>query len=366
MKEDNKLKGYLILADGTVIEGYRFGAERDSIGELVFTTGMGGYIETLTDPSYYGQIIMHTFPLIGNYGIIEEDFEGTSSCMGYVVRDYCDTPSNFRSEYGIDRLLKDNDIPGLYGIDTRALTRKLREHGVMNAMISSAPDVDMNKITSYSVKNAVNSVTCKRAHTVKALGEKKYDVTLIDYGAKRNIAAKLAKRGCEVRVVPAETRAADILSKRPDGVMLSNGPGDPGENVECINELKKMIGKIPIFGICLGHQLMALAFGGKTYKLKYGHRGANQPAKDISKNGTGRTFITTQNHGFAVLASSLDGIAEESFINANDGTCEGLEYQKEGCFSVQFHPEAHAGPHDTGYLFDKFIKMMEANRNAQR
>lgn len=361
-----KKKGYLVLSDGTVLEGFRFGAERDSIGELVFTTGMGGYVETLTDPSYYGQIVMHTFPLIGNYGIMEEDFEGECVVRGYVVREYCDTPSNFRCQYDLDTFLKKKNVPGLWGIDTRALTRKLREHGVMSATICSEPPADMTELKEYTVTNAVKSVSTSEKKVLPAIGEKKYNVTLIDYGAKGNIPRMLQARGCEVTIVPSATKAADILSKDPDGIMLSNGPGDPEENVECIGELKKMIKKKPIFGICLGHQLLALAFGGRTYKLKYGHRGANQPAKDVWPQGTGRTFITTQNHGYAVDADSLKSIGEVNFVNANDGTCEGMNYPGLQCFSVQFHPEAHSGPQDTGYLFDEFIKLMEEHKNAKR
>lgn len=359
-------RAYLILGDGTVLEGKAFGAKAESIGELVFTTSMGGYVETLTDPSYAGQIIMQTFPLIGNYGIMEEDFEGECVCKGYVVREVCDTPSNFRCQYTLDEFLKKKNIPGIYGIDTRQLTRKLREFGVMNAKICYEIPDSIEDIESYVIRDAVKSVTCREPYVVPADGETRYRVTLIDYGAKRNIVKKLTKRGCEVTVVPSWTTAAEILDAHPDGVMLSNGPGDPAENVGPVAEIKKLIAKVPIFGICLGHQLTALALGGRTYKLKYGHRGVNQPATDISETSTGRTYITTQNHGYAVDAESLAGVGRVSFVNANDGTCEGMEYPGLRCFTVQFHPEAHAGPQDTGYLFDRFLLMLQEGKNAKR
>lgn len=348
-------KGYLILADGTILEGRRFGAERDSIGELVFTTGVEGYVETLTDPSYCGQIVMQTFPLIGNYGMMEEDFEGKCALKGYVVREYCDTPSNFRSEYDLDTFLKNNDVPGIWGIDTRALTRKIREHGVMNAVICSEIPENLDAVTEYTIVNAVKSVTCDEAYTVSPEGEAKYRVTLIDYGAKRNIIRKLNRYGCEVRVVPSTTSAEEILASRPDGVMLSNGPGDPAENTGCIEEIRKLMSRVPIFGICLGHQLLAIAKGAKTGKMKFGHRGANQPVKDLT---TGRVYISSQNHGYEVLRDTLPEGAEETFINVNDGTCEGITYHDMPAFTVQFHPEACAGPKDTEELFGRFIQMM--------
>lgn len=357
---------YLVLADGTVLEGKRFGSERDTIGELVFTTGVEGYVETLTDPSYYGQIVMQTFPLIGNYGIMEEDFEGESALRGYVVREYSDTPSNFRSEYDLDTYLKKKDIPGIWGIDTRELTRKIRERGVMNAAICSEVPADLTEIQNYVIRDAVRSVTCREEKVYPPQGETKYHVTLIDYGAKANIIRKLQKFGCEVRVVPSTTPASEILSRQPDGVMLSNGPGDPEENTACIAELRKMLTKVPIFGICLGHQLLALACGGSTYKLKYGHRGANQPCTYVEEGEGGRTYITTQNHGYAVDADSLRDTGIVSFINANDQTCEGITYPDLNCFSVQFHPEAHAGPHDTGFLFARFVKMMDEYRAREK
>ena len=353
-------KAYLVLSDGTVFEGLRFGADGDTLGELVFTTGMCGYIETLTDPSYYGQIVMQTFPLIGNYGIIEDDFEGECCVKGYIVREWCDTPSNFRSMYTLDKFLKDRNIVGLYGIDTRSVTRLIRESGVMNAVIVDKIPENLDYVKAYTVSSAVKSVTAKERTVLPAVGEKKFNVTLIDYGAKKNIERELCKRGCEVTVVPSGTSAEEILAGNPDGIMLSNGPGDPSENVYEIGELKKLLGKKPIFGICLGHQLMGLANGGKTVKLKYGHRGVNQPVKEV--NGT-RTFITSQNHGYAVVADSVK-TGKESFVNANDGTCEGMDYPEINAFTVQFHPEACSGPKDTEFLFDKFIKLMGGNGNA--
>ena len=355
------MKAYLVLGTGEIFEGTRIGAECDSIGELVFTTGMVGYIETLTDPSYAGQIVMQTFPLIGNYGIIEEDFEGECAVKGYVVREECDYPSNFRSEYELDRFLKEHNVPGICGVDTRELTRIIREHGVMNAMICSAPPADTADINSYVVSGVVAEVSCGEKTVVPAEGEKKYSVTLIDYGAKRNIVRCLAKRGCEVTIVPQDTPAEDILAAGPDGIMLSNGPGDPEENTYSIAQIAKLVGKVPVFGICLGHQLTALAMGGRTIKLKYGHRGGNQPVKEV---GGRRTYITSQNHGYAVVAESLKGIGRELYINANDGSCEGMEYPGKNCFTVQFHPEACGGPMDTEFLFDRFIDMMGGNGNA--
>jgi carbamoyl-phosphate synthase small subunit len=355
-------KAYLVLSDGAVFEGRRFGAPSDSLGELVFTTGMCGYVETLTDPSYGGQIIMQTFPLIGNYGIIEEDFEGGCAARGYVVREACDTPSNFRCGGTLDEFLKKNGVPGICGVDTRELTRIIREHGVMNAKICSAPPENTDEIRAYAVKGEVARLSCKAAYTVQAAGKKKFSVVLVDYGAKRSIARELSARGCEVTVTPQNTPAEDILAMDPDGIMLSNGPGDPQENVFCIEQIKKLAGKKPIFGICLGHQLTALAMGGETYKLKYGHRGVNQPVREI--NGT-RTYITSQNHGYAVKSGSLGGVGRVIFENANDGTCEGVEYPGLDCFTVQFHPEAHSGPADTAFLFDRFTAMMEGKSHAK-
>lgn len=349
------MKRYLTLEDGTTFVGEGFGAAADAVGELVFTTGMCGYIETLTDPSYAGQIVVQTFPMIGNYGIIQSDFEGKCAVRGYVVHEWCDTPSNFRAAGDLDAYLRSVGVPGIAGIDTRALTRILRECGTMNATITDAVPADLAAVRAYAVTDAVASVTCAAATVYPAEGETHYRVALLDFGAKRNIIRSLTARGCTVTVYPASTPAADILAAAPDGVMLSNGPGDPAENTAIIAEIGKLLGRVPVFGICLGHQLMALAVGGSTVKLKYGHRGVNQPARDLVG---GRTYITSQNHGYAVVGDSLP-CGEVRFVNANDGTCEGIDYPALRAFSVQFHPEACAGPHDTAFLFDRFCDLMK-------
>ena len=347
-------KRYLILQDGTRFEGEAFGADVEAIGELVFSTGMAGYIETLTDPSYYGQIVMQTFPLIGNYGIIEADFEGDCRVKGYVVREWCDTPSNFRSQYDLDTFLKKRGVPGICGVDTRAVTQHIRERGVMNAILCDAPPESLDAVCAYAVVDAVAAVSTGVTEFFPHEGDKTHNVTLVDFGAKANIERELQRRGCDVTVVPWNTPAEAILAANPEGVMLSNGPGDPAENVGCIAEIQKLLGKVPLFGICLGHQLMALAASGRTVKLKYGHRGANQPCKDLV---TGRTYITSQNHGYAVVSESLPA-GRVRFVNANDQTCEGVDYPEYRAFSVQFHPEACAGPMDTSFLFDQFMEMM--------
>ena len=348
-------KGYLILQDGRVFEGVRFGAETDTVGELVFTTGMCGYIETLTDPSYAGQIVMQTYPLIGNYGIIREDFEGACCVRGYVVREWCDAPSNFRADCDLDTFLKEQGVPGLYGVDTRELTRIIREHGVMNAAICDEVPADLTPIETYAVTGVVETVSCREASVHPAEGEERFHVSLLDYGAKRNIVRELQKRGCTVTVLPATTSAEEILAADPNGVMLSNGPGDPAENVYQIEQIRKLLGKVPMFGICLGHQLTALAAGGSTYKLKYGHRGVNQPVRDVE--GV-RTYITSQNHGYAVDSDTVK-LGRVRFANANDGTCEGIDYPELKAFTVQFHPEACTGPKDTSFLFDRFVDLMK-------
>lgn len=355
-------KAYLVLGNGMVFEGQRIGAAGDSIGELVFTTGMVGYLETLTDPSYAGQIIMQTFPLIGNYGVIEQDFEGESFAKGYVVRELCDTPSNFRSMYALDEMLKKKGVPGICGVDTRAITRIIREEGVMNAAICAAVPDDLGAIRDYLVTGVVAQVSCTEQAEHPAQGAEKFHVVLVDYGAKRNIIRCLQKRGCRVTVVPHDTTAEQILALAPDGLMLSNGPGDPAENTFEIAQIAKLVGKLPVFGICLGHQLTALAMGGRTMKLKYGHRGANQPVKHPD---SARTYITSQNHGYAVVNESVQGVASLRYVNANDGSCEGLDYPGKNCATVQFHPEASSGPHDTEFLFDEFLARMGGGNDAE-
>ena len=411
---------YLILADGTVFEGKSIGASGMTIGETVFTTGMTGYIETLTDPSYYGQIVTQTFPLIGNYGVMPPDFESTKSWVrGYVVRELCDQPSNFRCEGDLNSFLKEQGIIGICGIDTRALTKRLREAGVMNGMIVSGknaenlrPEELLPKIKDYQITNAVQMVQTNKegeaspcapassaspavASATLSAGDNPRNaphVVLFDFGAKLNIQRELEKRGCKVSVVPYTTTADQVIKMAPDGIMLSNGPGDPAENVGVIEEIKKLCEwnkkcviprldrgistsqtvldcrvkpdndtkykSIPIFGICLGHQMLALARGAKTCKLKYGHRGGNHPCKDTETN---RVYITSQNHGYAVENTSLPPYAKMSFFNVNDGTVEGINYTDIPAFSVQFHPEACGGPHDTNFLFDRFMQLIYSN-----
>ncbi len=354
------MKAYLILEDGTVFEGTSIGSAREIISEIVFNTSMTGYLEVLTDPSYAGQAVVMTYPLIGNYGICREDMESKRAWPdGYIVRELSRIPSNFRSGDTINHFLEEQDIPGISGIDTRALTKILREKGTMNGMITTNSKYDLEEATrrirEYTVTGVVLKTTVKEPYVIPGNGKK---VALLDCGAKNNIARSLGKRGCEVTVYPADTPAEEILKTNPDGIMLSNGPGDPAENVEIIQEVKKLYeSDVPIFAICLGHQLMALATGAKTYKLKYGHRGGNHPVKDLE---TGRVYITSQNHGYAVDEESLDPkVAVPAFLNVNDRTNEGLKYVGKNIFTVQYHPEACPGPQDSGYLFDRFIRMME-------
>ena len=356
------MKAYLILEDGTVFTGVSIGSAREVISEIVFNTSMTGYLEVLTDPSYAGQAVVMTYPLIGNYGICREDMESVKPWPdGYIVRELSRMPSNFRSEDTIQHFLEENDIPGICGIDTRALTKILREKGTMNGMITTKEYQDLSepiaRMKEYCVTGVVKATTTKETYVLSGEGKK---VALLDLGAKRNIARSLNERGCQVTVYPADTPAEEILASNPDGIMLSNGPGDPAENVEIIREIRKLYeSNVPIFAICLGHQLMALATGASTYKLKYGHRGGNHPVKDLE---TGRVYISSQNHGYAVDAESLDpNVAKPAFVNVNDGTNEGLKYVGKNIFTVQYHPEACPGPQDSSYLFDRFLKMMEVN-----
>ena len=354
------MKAYLILEDGSVYEGENVGACKEAVSEIVFNTSMTGYLEVMTDPSYAGQAVVMTYPLIGNYGICYEDMESDRPWIdGLIVRELSEVASNFRNEDSIQNFLIKNNIPCICGIDTRDLTKRLREHGTMNGFItvdsSFVVEKILQRIKEYSVKGVVKRTSTKEAYSLPGKGKR---VVLIDFGAKKNIARQLQKRGCEVIVVPCDTKAKEILKLKPDGIMLSNGPGDPKENVDIIKEIKKLYDTdIPIFAICLGHQLMALATGANTYKLRYGHRGGNHPVKDLE---TGRTYISSQNHGYAVDESTLDkNICVPAFVNVNDGTNEGLRYINKKIFTVQYHPEACPGPRDSSYLFDKFIKMME-------
>ena len=414
-------KALLVLENGQIFEGKSIGATGVTLGEAVFTTGMNGYLETLTDPSYYGQIVTQTFPLIGNYGVIPKDFESSDvHVRGYIVRSMCEIPSNFRCQLDLDSFLMTKKIIGLCDIDTRALTKVLRETGVMNAIIVSGDSDEakeiyaalekpaekaklLKKIRAYKITEAVESVTCSavkieesadvvfkesaeyRFVPVRSDGTKVNDqkeamkdgkgkkVVLWDFGAKANIRRELLKRGLSVTTVSGNATAKEILDLAPDGIMLSNGPGDPADNTGVIAEIAKLVqynidaqasGKkmVPIFGICLGHQLLALARGCKTSKLKYGHRGGNHPVKEVE---TGRVFITSQNHGYAVQCDNLPSFAKLAFYNSNDKTCEGITYIDIPAFSVQFHPEACGGPHDTNFLFDKFIQNILTNKEAK-
>ena len=359
------MKAFLILEDGHVFTGTSIGAQREVISEIVFNTSMTGYLEVLTDPSYAGQAVVMTYPLIGNYGVCYEDMESERPWPdGYIVRELSRIPSNFRSQDTIQHFLEKYEIPGIAGIDTRALTKILRESGTMNGMITTKEyaslDEVLPRIKAYATGKVVERVTCKEK---KVLENDGLNVALLDLGAKKNIARSLHERGCEVTIYPAHTKAEEIIAARPDGIMLSNGPGDPKDCGPVIDEIRKLYETdIPIFAICLGHQLMALATGADTYKLKYGHRGGNHPVRDLE---TGKVYISSQNHGYAVDAKSLDpAVAVPAFENVNDHTNEGLRYTGKNIFTVQFHPEACPGPQDSSYLFDRFIKSMEVKKNA--
>lgn len=391
------MKAFLILEDGTVFEGTHIGADREIISEIVFNTSMAGYLEVLTDPSYAGQAVCMTYPLIGNYGVCYDDMESRQAWPdGFIVREISRVASNFRCDCTLEEFLVEQNIPGIAGIDTRQLTRILREKGTMNGCITTNENYSFEellpKMKAYTTGKVVEKVTCAEKYTLAgtknleengpvsglavfnkeayAAGKREprpslvtelngagLKVALLDFGAKKNIADSLAARGCEVTVFPANTKAEDILSGGFDGIMLSNGPGDPKDCGPIIDEVRKLYeSDMTIFAICLGHQLMALATGADTHKLKYGHRGGNHPVKDLK---TGRVYISSQNHGYVVDTDNLDTeIAVPAFINVNDGTNEGLAYTGKNIFTVQFHPEACPGPQDSGYLFDRFIRMM--------
>ena len=358
-------KAYLLLENGMVFEGEGFGAAGTRVGELVFTTGMTGCAESLTDPSYRGQLITFTFPMLGNYGICYEDRESPHiHARGVVVREYCPSPSNFRAEVDVDTFLREEGVCGICGVDTRRITQLIRDKGVMNAAVTDAEPDDalLELVRAHRVAGVVDEVTVKEPVLLAPRGEARYSVALLDFGYKRSIADCLTARGCAVTLYPARTPAEQIIAAGHDGVMLSNGPGDPTENAYSIEQIKILMDALPTFGICLGHQMMAIASGARTRKMKFGHRGANQPAKDLK---TGRVYVTSQNHGYAVDNASLpDSGAVMRFVNVNDGSCEGLDYPGKRAFSLQFHPEAHGGPLDCSGMFERFISMMGGREDA--
>lgn len=353
----------LILEDGSVYTGEQFGGYGTKIGELVFNTSMTGYQEILTDPSYANQIIIMTYPEIGNYGINDEDFESINpKCLGFVVKNSCKSESHYKSKQSLSSYLKKNEIIGIEGIDTRSLTVKIREKGVMKCMITTDKILTEDDITKRIAaicvykpnKDIVFDVTSKEKYVVNPYGL--IDLALIDYGCKTGIVNSLAERGCKVTVYPADTTSKTILSGGHSSLFLSNGPGDPAD---CITELKtveEMIGKIPVFGICLGYQLLSIVLGAKTYKLKYGHRGGNHPVINLK---TGLVMVTSQNHGYAVDRNTLSGIMTETYKNLNDDTMEGFSAERLKIFAVQFHPEAKPGPKDASVIFDNWIKLMK-------
>ena len=396
-------KALLALADGTLFEGSSFGAEGETVGEVVFNTSMTGYQEVLTDPSYKGQMVVMTYPLIGNYGINLEDIESKAPAVeGFIVKEACPYPSNWRSARGLDGYLKEHGVVGIQGIDTRALTRHLRDHGAMEGVLSTR-DLNPDSLVAKAKaspgligRDLVKEVACaepytwqqgtwrlgtgyeesskfqvpgsKSEHQLNLFAEpgtrnpEPFKVVAFDCGIKWNILRKLVEAGCDVTVVPAETSAARVLGMAPDGIFLSNGPGDPEGVPYLVDNVRKLIGTKPIFGICLGHQILGLALGGRTYKLKFGHHGGNQPVKDLT---TGKVEITTQNHGFAVdIASIPDKEVELTHINLNDRTVEGMRHRQLPIFSVQYHPEASPGPHDASYLFQRFVDMMARERKG--
>lgn len=359
-------KRYLVLEDGMYYTGFKLGADTLTQGEIVFNTAMTGYQETLSDPSYTGQIITFTYPLIGNYGINRDDFESLIPTLkGVVVKEACQAPSNFRAQKTLNDVLKEFDIPGISGVDTRSITKKIREHGVLKAaFVDNETEIEttiQNLKTIEFPRNEVPTVSTKTPYVSTGFDLR---VVLVDFGKKQNIVRELNARGCEVTVVPYDTTAEEIIKMSPDGVMLSNGPGDPADVQVAVDMIKGIIGKIPLFGICLGHQLFALSQGATSFKMKFGHRGANHPVKDLS---TGKIALTSQNHGYAIDADSLkETDLEVTHIALNDGTIEGLRHKFEPAFSVQYHPEACPGPTDSNYLFDQFIELMLEQKKKER
>lgn len=340
-------KRYLVLSDGTVFEGYAFGADKTAIGELIFNTNVVGYIEALTDPTYYGQIILQTFPAIGNYGIIESDFIGETKLSGYVVREWCTAPSNFRCEYDIDKFLKDKDVPGIYGVDTRELTNILREKGSMNAIICDEVPENLDDVKNYKIVNAVENTGSKEVSVYLPKTEIKKHIAIVDLGSSKNLEVTLMDKGYKVTVVPYNFKAEDVLALGADAVILTEGPGDPKDCMAIVQEIKGIFGKLPMFGMGLGHQLMALSQGADTYKLPYGHHGSNQPVKIA---GTPRSVIASQNHGYVVCKDSIKK-GEISHYNVNDGTVEGIAYKADKAFSLQFEP--------TDEIIAEFLKGLE-------
>lgn len=353
---------YLVLENGQVFEGKSFGATGEITGEIVFTTSMVGYLEALTDPSYVGQIVVQTFPMAGNYGVMTDDF--VSNCprvSAYIVREWCQEPSNFRCEGNLDTFLKEKNIIGLCGIDTRQLTRIIRERGVMNAKIVTDlknKSAILAELKKFKITDAVKKTTCQSITETNPTGDKK--VVLMDFGATTTLIKELESYNCHVVTVPAHTTAEEILAMKPDGILLSDGGGDPKENSEIVEEVRNLMSSdIPMLGICLGHQILALANGAETKKLKYGHRGSSQPVKDLE---TDCMYITSQNHGYIVDMTTLPMNAKVTFINANDETCEGLSYEGTNAFSVQFHPDQTGGPRNTMYVFDRFAALMGGDK----
>lgn len=365
------MKGYLVLEDGSVFAGEGFGAVAEMAGEVVFNTGMTGYQEVLTDPSYCGQIVTMTYPLIGNYGINPEDFESRKPWVrGFIVKELCESPSHWQASKSLSAYLAEHGIPGLAGIDTRALTRHLRSSGTKLGVIvttpsNAAPTAEQialwaAKAQAFAMHDHVMTVTTPQPYRIEGAGHR---VAVIDYGLKENILRSLAQRGCDLTVVPAHWTAQQILALNPDGIMLTNGPGDPTDLPEAIETVRQLIhhSGLPIFGICLGHQITSLALGAKTYKLKYGHRGANHPVKDFTN---GRVYITSQNHGYAVDEATLPHDVVVTHRNLNDSTVEGIAHLTRPVFTVQYHPEAAPGPQESAYLFDRFVALMAEKKSG--